>query len=224
MNKKRLLLNNIDVLSSFSKGNAVVYRDKVMVDCGVPYKLIQPYLNKIKFILLTHQHTDHIKFETLSKLNIKIFAPSYLSDLLNDNHIEHTPIEINKLYNYQGIKFSAFKLYHNVPNAGYRIFDKEYKIFHATDTASLDGITAKNYDLYAIEHNYDAATIQDIIDEKLKNHKYCYEAYAVDNHMSFQTAKKWLDNNIGLESEVHMLHISSRYYIDGKLELPKELL
>ena len=38
------------------------------------------------------------------------------------------------------------KLYHDVPNCGYRIFINDKKIIYMTDTKTLEGITAKNYD------------------------------------------------------------------------------
>lgn len=216
--------NNFQVLSSSSKGNAILYRDRVMVDCGIPIKKLP---DDIDMILLTHIHADHLNIKTLLSLQgkVKVFSPAWLYDMLIENGIENVvKIEINKVYSYKGIKFSAFHLYHNVENCGYRIIDKEYKIFHATDTAHLNGIVAKNYDLYAIEHNYDANTIEDIIDDKLKRHVYCYELYAVENHMSFQIARKWLEENKSNKSQIEMLHISSRYYNKGVLELPKELI
>jgi len=219
-------MNNIKVLSSNSQGNAVLYRDKVLVDCGISFKLLNENIDNVHMIFLTHIHTDHLNIKTLKKINgnIKIFCPIWLYDILIKNDIKNvTKIKMNKLYEYKGIKFSAFNLYHNVDNCGYRIFDNGFKIFHATDTAHLEGIHAKDYNLYAIEHNYDASTIEQVIDEKLEKHIYCYELFAVENHMSFQTASKWIKENASKSSIIKMLHISSRYYENKELKLPDYL-
>ena len=40
-------------------------------------------------------------------------------------------------------------------NVGYRVLFDNYKVFYATDTRTLDGISARNYDLYLVEGNYD---------------------------------------------------------------------
>ena len=39
-----------DILSTGSKGNAVVIHDYILVDCGVPFKLIEPHLAKLKLV------------------------------------------------------------------------------------------------------------------------------------------------------------------------------
>ena len=33
-----------NILSTGSKGNAVIIHDFVLIDCGVPYRMIQPYI------------------------------------------------------------------------------------------------------------------------------------------------------------------------------------
>lgn len=220
-------MSNYNIVSSSSSGNAIIYHNKIMVDCGVAFKHVEPYIDDIEIILLTHKHRDHLRVDILQKIlevkDIKIICPEWLYEEVKDlsNVIK---IKMNKMYQYKGIKFSGFYLYHNVENCGYRIIENDFKIFHATDTAHLNGIKAIGYDLYAIEHNYDAQTIQSVIDEKLSQHKYCYEMYAVENHMSFQIARKWLKENMRENSKVLMLHVSSRYYENGIINLPKELI
>lgn len=45
------------IISSGSQGNAVILNDFVLVDCGVPYKQIAPYVSQLKLVLLTHIHS-----------------------------------------------------------------------------------------------------------------------------------------------------------------------
>lgn len=205
------------VIGSSSSGNSVIYFDNIMVDCGVSYNKIKNHLNNIKLILLTHRHGDHYNPNTLHKIqetypHIIVACPEWLYDetiRLGFKNVIH--VNLNVWYQFKDIKISAFMLYHNVVNCGWRIDKNNYKIFHATDTSTLDGISAKNYDLYAIEHNYDADTIQDVIDEKKRLKVYSYEIIAVDNHLSFQSAQKFINENKKESSEVLKLHISSRY-------------
>ena len=54
------------IVSTGSQGNCVIIND-VMVDCGVPFKDIEEDLYTMKYILLTHIHSDHINRTTLTK-------------------------------------------------------------------------------------------------------------------------------------------------------------
>lgn len=46
-----------EILSTGSKGNAVVLNKSILIDCGVPFKTIEPYLYDLKAVLLTHIHS-----------------------------------------------------------------------------------------------------------------------------------------------------------------------
>ena len=97
-------------------------------------------------------------------------------------------------------------------NCGYRIFTENYKIFHATDTAHLQGITAKNYDLYAIEHNYDEWKVQNAIEEARKEGKYCHAIGSIETHLSWQQAREFINQNKKENSEILELHQSKSFY------------
>lgn len=43
-----------NIISSSSKGNAILVNNYMLIDCGVSFKKIKPYLNGIKVICLTH--------------------------------------------------------------------------------------------------------------------------------------------------------------------------
>ena len=59
---------NYNILSTGSKGNAVIIHDYILVDCGVPYRMIQPYIGQLKLVLLTHIHSDHFRARTIRKI------------------------------------------------------------------------------------------------------------------------------------------------------------
>lgn len=208
------------VISSSSSGNAVIYFNKVLVDLGVSYSKISIYKKDLKIVLLTHIHKDHFNATTIKKLayerpTLIWGVPMHLKADFEKLGIKSNVIylNLNSTYKLGDIMISTFKLYHNVDNVGYRIINTktDYKIFHATDTYTLDGITAKNYDLYAIEHNYDEETIHEIIFDKLANGEFSYERQAINNHLSFQQAEAFINKNKKKESEILKLHMSSRY-------------
>lgn len=200
------------VIASGSSGNAVLYFDKVLVDCGVPFASVKPFLNQIQIILLSHGHGDHLNINTLRAIQAErpgvrigcgIHMVKYLAGIRNID-VYHT----GELYDYVAFQISPYKLYHDIENYGYRIFSDGKKVFHATDTYTLEGLTAKNYDLYAIEHNYDADTINESIAAKQAAGEYAYQKGVINSHLSEQQARDFIFKNAGPESKVLRLHES----------------
>lgn len=216
----------VNVISSGSKGNAVLYGG-VLVDCGVSFKSLKPYLKRIHLVLLTHAHSDHLNVRTLQMLQkarpaVRIGIPEYLlSELSGLNNID--VYHIGQLYDYGCFQVSPVKLYHDKPNVGYRIFIYEgsevsgqrsapYKILHCTDTATLEGITAKGYDLYAIEHNYDEDKAQRAIEESRAKGRYCHAVGSIKTHLSWQQAREFIEANRKEDSQILELHKSEKFY------------
>lgn len=199
------------VIQTGSKGNAVQYNE-VMVDCGVSYSKVP---TNIKLVLLTHIHKDHFNKDTLIRLSmvrdVEIVCCAWLSDELARLGIEHEVLEFGKIYDFGICKVCPVQLYHDVMNCGYRIYFGNEKVFHATDTVTLDGITAKGYDIYGIEFNYDEETIHDVIRTKEERGEFCYEKGAINSHLSFQKAQAFYDSNKKESSQLIKLHMSSRY-------------
>ena len=205
------------VISSGSEGNAVIYDNAIMVDCGVTLKALEAVKRSLKIVLLTHQHGDHLKLRTLQRLQaerptLRIACGAFLLDKLGGlTNID--VLEVGKLYDYGAFKVSPVKLYHDVPNVGWRIFlNNGQKIFHATDTAHLEGITAKGYDLYAIEHNYCEEYIQQVIEEAQANGEYTHAYGNINTHLSIQQARAFIEANRKESSEVLELHKSKSFY------------
>ena len=205
------------VISSGSEGNAVVYNNAIMVDCVVTFKAIESVKRFLKIVLLSHQHGDHLKLRTLQRLQaerptLRIACADFLLERLEGlNNID--VLQVGKLYDYGTFKVSPVKLYHDVPNVGWRIFLPDgQKIFHATDTAHLEGITAKGYDLYAIEHNYCEEYIQQAIEEAQANGEYTHAYGNINTHLSIQQARAFIEANRKESSEVLELHKSKSYY------------
>lgn len=205
------------VISSGSEGNAVIYNNAIMVDCGVSLKALEAVKRSLKIVLLTHKHSDHLKIRTLQRLQAE--RPT-LRVACGDFLLEELPciknidvLQVGKIYDYGAFKVSPVKLYHDVPNFGWRIFlPNGQKIFHATDTVHLEGISAKGYDLYAIEHNYCEEYIQQAIEEARANGEYTHAYGNINTHLSIQQARAFIEANRKESSEVLELHKSRSFY------------
>ena len=205
------------VINSGSEGNAVIYNNAIMVDCGVTLKALEAVKRSLKIVLLTHKHSDHLKIRTLQRLQAE--RPT-LRIACGDFLLEELPciknidvLQVGKIYDYGAFKVSPVKLYHDVPNFGWRIFlPNGQKIFHATDTVHLEGISAKGYDLYAIEHNYCEEYIQQAIEEARANGEYTHAYGNINTHLSIQQARAFIEVNRKESSEILELHKSRSFY------------
>lgn len=115
-------------------------------------------------------------------------------------------LEIGTKYDYKLFKIVPVKLYHDVPQCGYRVLFNDYKVFYATDTRTLEGISAKNYDLYLVEGNYEDEELEERIRRKQQEQQYCYEYRARYTHLSKGQASDFLLQNMGENSEYVFMH------------------
>lgn len=205
---------NYNIISTGSQGNAVVVDDIILIDCGVSFKALKDVYKELQIVLLTHIHADHFKRSTIKRLAkerpaLRFGCCEWLANELVEAGVSWRNIdvfEIGKVYDYEVFKVSPVKLYHNIPNCGYRIFSNGEKAIYATDTGHLQGITAKGYDLYMIEANYTDDDLQERVNAKLEAGEYCYELNVANRHLSHEQASEWLMDNIGEKSEYVFLH------------------
>ena len=200
------------VIASGSEANAVIYHNSIMVDCGVSFSALKNDILSLQLVLTTHVHADHFKISTIKRLSkerptLRFGACEWMREHLEG--IKNVDFyKIGKVYDYGSFKISPFKLCHDVPNCGYRIWKNGTKIFHATDTEHLDGITAKGYSVYAIEHNYNDEVIYNNIEEDRQSGRYSYAIGAINSHLSEQQASDFIFKNKGAECEILRLHES----------------
>lgn len=201
------------ILKSGSSGNAVVVNDVILIDCGVDFKTLSAVYKGLKTVLLTHIHSDHFKKRTIKKLaferpTLRFACCEWLvADLISCGVSKKNidVLEIGKIYDYKLFKVSPIKLYHNVPNCGYRLYMNGEKALYATDTGTLDGIEAKGYDLYLIEANHTEEEIQERIRRKEESGEFVYEYEAMKNHLSKERCDEFLLNNM-IDGEYVYLH------------------
>lgn len=172
----------IDILASGSKGNAISITNngnKILIDVGISYRSLVKKLKdsnielkRITDVLITHEHSDHIK-------GLKIFAKNnrhvkyYLSkgtyeslDLETKALIEnHKIISDGTVFNINEIKVRAFSLSHDAKEPiGYVLEKANKKMVLATDTGYIDEAyfeILKNADLYILEANHEPALLMD---------------------------------------------------------------
>lgn len=203
-----------NIISTGSHGNAVVLNDTILIDCGVTFKALSEVYKSLQIVLLTHSHTDHFNPTTIRTLakerpTIRFGCCEWLVPMLVECNVSERNIdvlEIGKIYDYGAFKVSPVKLYHNVPQCGYRVFCGAEKAFYATDTHTLDGITAKDYDLYLVEANYQDDELQERIKAKQDSGEYCYELNVANRHLSKEQADEFLMENMGAHSRYEYLH------------------
>lgn len=214
-----VLLNmNYKIIASGSSGNAILLDNGILLDCGIPYKLIEPYLQDIKLVFVSHVHKDHINIQTLKKIHdlrptIRFCGGFWLEQVFLSNKIKRSKIDIlkhNRIYDYGRFKILPVPLIHDVKNYGLKIFDMyaKEKIIYAVDTNKLDHITAAEFDLYLIEANYDEEKLENNIKSDIEKGIYSYGMRVRDTHLSIQKASEWIMENAGANSKYEFIHQS----------------
>lgn len=201
------------VISSGSKGNAVVINREVMIDCGVPFKALGEATRELKLILMTHIHADHFNRAAVKRLaaerpTLRFACGDFLAFALADC-VDKRNIDIlrpDRLYPYPLCNVIPVTLSHNVPNFGYKLHFQNGKVFYATDTGNLNGIKAWHYDLYMVEANYEDEEIQKRISEKKENGVFAYEKRVLLNHLSKRQCDDFIYRNIGPSGQYLYLH------------------
>lgn len=205
---------NCNVIATGSTGNAVLVGG-ILFDCGVPYKLLAPYLQSIRLVLLTHEHGDHLRPATVRRIHkerptLRFGCGPWLAAHLLAAGVDARNIDIltpGQTYDYGGrFQVQSFELRHDVPNCGWRLWIGGETALYATDTGSMDGISAPGLDLYMIEANYTEDDLAERVQRKLEAGEYIYETRAATIHLSREAADLWLAENAGPNSRVVYLH------------------
>lgn len=208
--------NNYEIIASGSTGNAIILRDYILLDCGVPYSKIKDRVRELKLVFISHIHQDHLLPATIKKLaferpNLKFVVGKFLVDTLVKLGVEKRNIfvlEQNKRYDLGAIEVEPILLAHDVPNFGFKIrFKKDnYKVLYCVDTSTLDGIKARNYNLYLCESNYSKEELEQRKIEKQQNGEFTYEDRVVNTHLSQEQWNKFMLENAGENSECIKIH------------------
>ena len=167
----------ITVLASGSGGNATyieVNNTKILLDCGISYRQITNRLSQrdltmehINGILITHEHTDHIKGldVTLRKHDTSCFlTEETFNGMFYKTGENLHPSKLNFINPYEPFFINELEIVpisvsHDSNDAvGYIIKYQDKKVVYLTDIGYLparDHDLLRNADLYLFESNYD---------------------------------------------------------------------
>lgn len=201
------------ILATGSKGNAVLLGGSILIDCGVPFKTLEPYLYDISLVLLTHTHSDHFNESAIRKLHqrrpVLRFAccanvAPRLAQLVNPSRI--TLLTDRTVQVFSLCTVTPFSLIHDIENYGYVVTMSGKSALYATDTRYIP-ISAPGLDLYMVEANYTDEDIRQRIAVKTAAGKFSHESRVMDTHMSQDTAVRWLNDNADpYKSRIIFLH------------------
>lgn len=171
----------ITVLASGSGGNATYLeteKTKILIDCGISYRQLtkrladhQLDLSGIDGIIVTHEHSDHIKGidVTLRKHNTFCYLTEKTHEGMYYKAKENISLEqIKYITPYREFAINDITIFplsisHDSNDAvGYVIKSKDKKIVYITDVGYLpqsDHEALKNANLYVFESNYDVTKL-----------------------------------------------------------------
>lgn len=210
-------MNDDYIVIETGEFNSYLVFGKVLIDIGVPYNKIKEYEDDIEVVLLTHQHTDHINYGTLKRLmrnrpGVVVAGGEWMEPLLAEKGItNYFIISVGDMVRIKDYYVMPERAVHNVPNVGYHLTDGETVVFHMTDTGSYDGIYAKNADIVAIEYNYIASMVDEIIAKEIRERGFSHRLAAKDNHSSFESADEFVAKRTKGKGNIRLvkLHTSS---------------
>lgn len=207
------------ILSSGSIGNAVRIRN-IMIDCGIAFNKMKQELYKCQYLLITHDHQDHVKPAVLKKIveqfpNIEIYSTykvARLNDAVTAINTDYLPIELAKA----GCEMWAVPVPHNTLCFGYVLKFDDLDILYATDlknTEELSEFSSGNgfqYDYTFLEANYDETKLRLLGDTWHGQ----YNAYidSSERHLGKDEALRFYARHRKEGGELIELHKSTRFY------------
>lgn len=213
------------ILGSSSKGNAIIIENFLMLDAGVNYSKIKPYLKKIKLIFISHVHQDHLLPSAIKKIAYNYPTIKYVtgSEFVVEKLVECGVNKKNiyvlksgKKYDLGLVKVKLEELYHDTTNYALKWEYKGFKGIYAVDTNKIDHIQAKKYDLYLIESNYNEELLGKHIKECIENNdsedKLYYLQRVSKTHLSDKKCNDFLIENMGNNSIYEKIHKSNYNY------------
>lgn len=231
---------NCEIISSSGKeGNAVLLNGFLLFDCGIPWKKLKPYANRIRLVFLTHIHGDHFNIKTIRKLNQTrpllrfVCAANLITPLVTQARVpldkillvrpEDEPGKTHDFLTGTDITMSSFHLLHDVPNVGWIVNvsggEEPGTAMYATDTHHIP-IAAPGLDLYMIEANYTQEGMERRVAAKTEKGVFSYEERVKASHMSLETAMEWLRENADpYRSKIVFLHQHKEAKTEGGSEV-----
>lgn len=200
-----------EVVRSGSDGNCVVI-ENIMIDIGIPWKHLKPRLFRVKYILITHTHSDHLDKRNYEKIKKEFPRIKFIGNWQVHQVCPMDFISVNgTAVKFKDDTFIPFECHHDVPVQGFVFKKNGYDIIYATDTWTLkDAPKGMKYDYLFIESNHDHIKIEKARDDS----KGRYNPYlSAQRHLSTKDCKTfYYMNRKSKDSMLIELHKSKRFY------------
>ena len=207
------------ILSSGSIGNAVRIRN-IMIDCGIAFSKMKEELYRCQYLLITHDHQDHVKPAVLRKIveqfpNIEIYSTykvARINDAVTAINTDYLPITLARA----NCEMWAVPVPHNTVCFGYVLAFDDLNVLYATDlknTDELSQFTEKGklrYDYTFLEANYDETKLRMLGDSWHGQ----YNAYvdSSERHLAKDETLRFYAKYRKEGGELIELHKSTRFY------------
>lgn len=207
------------ILSSGSSGNAIRIRN-IMIDCGIAFNKMKEELYKCQYLLITHEHQDHVKPAVLKQIvkqfpNIEIFSTyrvARINDAVTAINTDYLPIRLHKA----DCDMWAVQVPHNTVCFGYVLRFDDLDLIYATDLKTTDDLerfteeTGFRYDYTFLEANYDETKLRMLGDSWHGQ----YNAYvdSSERHLSKDASLRFYVKYKKEGGQYIELHKSSRFY------------
>ena len=158
-------------IASSSKGNAYIVEhegEALLIDCGVPYKLVKDY--SFSAVLVTHSHTDHVSglATLLGRRDVPVYANAMTAESVAAvAHVDEGAFvcfENGQTFDIGPFTVNPFSVPHDTSDpVGYLVAAGGVNYFHATDVGSpLDSIGVKLSlaDVATLESNHDPVMLR----------------------------------------------------------------
>lgn len=218
----RKFMNKYYSIASGSKGNCglLIADKKILIDVGVSYKYLNESLKKhqlsiddIDFVLITHEHSDHVKGLPMLCKNTKI--PVYITKKSFEAYNEKD--KLKNIYFFtadedfvaQNVNIQTFKTMHDsVDSVGFVINTSEISFGYVTDLGCVSqGIfdKIKNCDMVVLESNYDHEMLVNGFYPPYLKRRILSTSGHLSNDESSQNVIKLLENGV---KNIVLAHLS----------------
>ena len=219
-------------LASGSSGNCYFFtNDKVsfLVDAGVGVRTCDKRLaehglslKQVDFILVTHDHIDHIKALGViaSKYSKPVYATSKLLRALLKNACTRNRlnsslhgIEVGVSATICGVEVSPFAVCHDATQTvGYKLVLSGRTIVILTDCGQITAEVLENVskaDILLLESNYDSEMLQNGLYPKILQDRISGGNGHLSNNQAAEILMKTYPNRIGRMKHIYLCHISA---------------
>ena len=215
-------------IASGSKGNCTLLLCddiNLIIDIGITYKQLIETIKEINlsiddffYLLITHNHKDHIKgLKTLlNKSNIKVLIPKKMFKSLKEEEPsikEDNCIFIDEKYSIGNLNIELLNTSHDAPvSVGYNIKYNDKEITYITDTGYLNRkILARimNKDLYFIESNHDEKMLMEGPYPRFLKERVISDYGHLSNKMTSNYLKKVIGNKTRIIVLAHLSEINN---------------